>query len=1322
MAITLEQRTDLITSLVGLFDAAPSSELLTGFVAGMDSGATVDSMVSNWTASAPFQSIYPTFLTTDEFADKFVKNLLGSDTAAATLTAGKDFVAAQINGGASQGEAALVAIRALSAVDAADATFGTAKQTFANKVEAATYYATSKDITGASFADLQAVVTGIDATAESLSNKKILIDAGLKSVTQELTVNEDTLTGSAGSDIFMAEIFDNKNKAQSGDSIDGKGGNDTLIAEIGNSNTNAITLKTESVENAFFQAQANANDDNGNGNEVADAQIDAEFMNGTTAFWSNSSRADLIIEDVQTKSHETTIGFRDGDQGDVDYEVYFDNITAPDGTTAGSKLFLEILDLEAAAATGNKLTNNPYVGVQLTIAGQTVEIKGDAPVTTTYADLVAGLNASLAAQGFTTITATVGEEFKKFNADNGQQYAGSQIVLTNTGAEALSGIGWIAAGTVPKDTNVHTAINDVAPSTTTALTQTNVIFDNVGQSSQGGDFIAGNMSQGTASGSKGIQQFNVTVEDTSWLKTVTTTNNDLEKVVIVNSASTAAAGDLRIGANGGTAGLVDVQTVDASAMSGKLTLQASLGLGSETLIAKYDDLDDTQTGAANDNVTFSYKTGAADDVLELDISEEAVAYEDLVLTVETGAGNDTVEFEVKNGTANLTTNWDEDQAALNNITISTGEGNDTVKKLGDGEVTITTGTGNDTVYTDNSGDKATWLFNGTSTQNDILGQGAGAKHFLYNAKLTVTFSAGSAVTNAGVTNAAAAKNDNGFESTVDIAVSNNVGDSSDIVQAIKLAIENDATLSKLITVEDGPNHSVLVKSLVDGLYQANDLNVSITQGTLPATTASTFAAVQDSWEAFKSNSNSANVAAPDLATELSAITGQGVGFNGTSVFAPATIAAFATGAAETTAGVVGVAEVQTITFTDGSITADGTITVGGIANINVLAADTAAQTAAKVQAAINSQILTAPASTTAVTATVAAGVVTVTFPVATGAVADITVAAGTATIGGGADTPVIAETVAAVTEVAEVQTLSISGLTVAVGEAVTFTVDGNTYLYTNNTAGALTGDALEADVAANLSVANYTVANAGAVNDLTITQTATNGKNIDLITAVKSTVNTGTNSNQNANDNTINVGSGDDVLVLSTHAESNEKVVFTGLNQGSVDIFNFAVTGTGADVLDFTAYLTTKAFATGSTSTVSQTRVATTLNTNNEAESNSVTVLDFTAGTGATSAQTFSALTAANLLTALNDTATASNYGSITEASLDAVNTAEVGDSRDYVVLVHNEANDGEYKAFYLTSSDAAQTGSTEDDFATAELIGTIDLGEDAAFVVGNFA
>lgn len=99
-------------------------------------------------------------------------------------------------------------------------------------------------------------------------------------------------------------------------------------------------------------------------------------------------------------------------------------------------------------------------------------------------------------------------------------------------------------------------------------------------------------------------------------------------------------------------------------------------------------------------------------------------------------------------------------------------------------------------------------------------------------------------------------------------------------------------------------------------------------------------------------------------------------------------------------------EVQTLDFT-GTTRTDGNITVGGV-TVAVRAVDTPAVTAGKVQAAINSQTLTAPASGGAVTASVYGNVVTVTFLNTAGDVAPITVANGSSTITG---TVAVAETV-----------------------------------------------------------------------------------------------------------------------------------------------------------------------------------------------------------------------------------------------------------------------------------------------------------------------
>lgn len=1258
--ISYEVRQDLLTVVVGMFDGAPTKDLLTSLVDRLNDGATVAELADELGNTEELASIYPNYLTAEEFAASFVSSLLGDNVDAATQTLGEEFVAGLINGGSSRGEAMYTAIQALASVSEDDAVWGAAAAQLNNKVQVATTFATTTDFSGLTLEELRSVTADVDSTDQSVTDKTVLIQAGIldaEEQTQRLTTGQDFLKGTSLADFFKANYFDNDNTFQSGDEISGGLGVDTLFAKLGNSAEFAINAETTSVEIAKFQAQAVVSDsaDNEiagdrpgtdgtiNPDENGSVAVDAQDMDGTVEFWSVNSRADLVIEDVRNNSHETTLVMQDTDSGDVDYAVYFDDqhITAPDAEVKTS-LYLEVLDLEGMADGEGPLANNPYVGVSISVGGVTYEIVGDDPITTTYQDLVDALNAALQAAGLTSVTASLGEEFNKYNSDDGNLYAGTTIILTNDGSEELEGLGWIVDGTLPPGSNVHTNITNQDPAETTYLTQVDIELDNVGRGSESGDFRAGNMSTGD-SGSQGIQQFNVTVHDSSWITSLSTTNDDLEVVKVVNSTEMLdmnTNGDLRIGDNGdddGYTGVQNVRVFDASAMTGNLTLEADIDDG---VIAKYFDKEDTQNGYESDDIQFQYYGGAGDDVIALTVSQEAVSYDDFELTIETGAGDDEVILEVS-GTAasNLDSNWDEDQADQGNIVIATGAGNDTVRALGDGQVTITTGAGNDVVYSDNSGldtEAATWVFNADNTEiTDIDGSGAGSDYFLYNATLTVTFSGG--LTGAGVTAADADEFNNGFESSeISINVSDYLADITDVNQALKDAINNDATLSKLLVAEDGPNNSVIVTALVDGVYQAGDLSVVIDQGDLPTTIPN---ALQSAWEDFNGDSTIATIDDADLDAQLTSLDGAAAGYqvedSSNVVTGTAVLATKGTTAA--------VAEVFTVTFSgdengddttiafDGvTVTLDSTNLVSAVANLN-----SAASIATEFAAQYNAD---AGANWTAVDN----GDGTVTFTADTaGVVADV--------------------------------------------------VNGD-FVITENTAD---------DVATAVAV------------------------NIDTQgTAATDNLVDGEASDEESADNTINVGSGNDVIVLSTNdatvgddndadatAVSEETIVFTGTDIGNNDILNFTL---NEDILDFTAYLTDIVSASGSTE--SQQRVATTSNTDASAGidmyNNEVVIIndfDSTDGGALTGSaiETWGNLTAAALKTALNSDATdAQDYGNISTATI-SDDTDLVGSTQNNIVMVQNDANDGEYKVFHVVS-----TGDATDTVSTVTLLGTVDFGE----------
>ena len=191
----------------------------------------------------------------------------------------------------------------------------------------------------------------------------------------------------------------------------------------------------------------------------------------------------------------------------------------------------------------------------------------------------------------------------------------------------------------------------------------------------------------------------------------------------------------------------------------------------------------------------------------------------------------------------------------------------------------------------------------------------------------------------------------------------------------------------------------------------------------------------------------------------------------------------------------------------------------------------------------------------------------------------------------------------------------------------------------------------------------------------------------------------------NLSNNEFNLGSGDDILVLSTDANSTETIVFTGSDIGDNSVVHFN-TNDGGDQLDFTAYLTTEKYATStSTSTQSENLIDVTYNSTTEVVGNDVLILN---NLVETTAQSFDGLNGTNLLAAIQNTNTGSaDYAGITAATLN--NNADtgslVGTTIKSIFMVENGANDGEYKIFELTASDATN------EFTGATLLGSVDFG-----------
>ena len=171
-SITEQTRTQLIGLSVAMLGQAPGTSRLNHWVADIDDDAmSVDDLANHIAESEAFQSKYPAFLTSEEFASAFLGSLLhGLDDA--SMMAAVELVSGMLDGGLSRGSLALAVVDALHDIamkgmdhPAYDG-LGMSAMAFANKVEVASYHTLTRLMADPS-AEAIAGVTDDAATVET---------------------------------------------------------------------------------------------------------------------------------------------------------------------------------------------------------------------------------------------------------------------------------------------------------------------------------------------------------------------------------------------------------------------------------------------------------------------------------------------------------------------------------------------------------------------------------------------------------------------------------------------------------------------------------------------------------------------------------------------------------------------------------------------------------------------------------------------------------------------------------------------------------------------------------------------------------------------------------------------------------------------------------------------------------------------------------------------------------------------------------------------------------------------------------------------------
>lgn len=367
MAITTQERTNILKLTVGLFNAAPGANYLSEFTSVFEAnGHNLAALAGTLGTTGAFQSLYPSFQTASEFATKFLTTLgLQGNTEAV------DFVTAKFNAGVPKAQIIFDALVALDASTSAE--FAAAKAILVNKAAVAENYSVTLGASSTSLATLQGAVANVTADPASVTAANAA-NAGGNGQTFMLTIGEDRLTGGSGNDTFNAPAVEQQGAAGSADSLegfdilDGGAGTDTLSATV--NGAAAVTPSMSNIENVVLRVTK------------AGGAIDFGASTGVQSVTvQNSTAATGTIANLGTVA---TLAVKNQNQ-----DVTFDDSTAATlgltldtfGKNVGGVIAVNTVDLGAATAakatTLNLTANNAYAVIDST--------KADAVTTVTIA-------------------------------------------------------------------------------------------------------------------------------------------------------------------------------------------------------------------------------------------------------------------------------------------------------------------------------------------------------------------------------------------------------------------------------------------------------------------------------------------------------------------------------------------------------------------------------------------------------------------------------------------------------------------------------------------------------------------------------------------------------------------------------------------------------------------------------------------------------------------------------------------------------------------------------------------------------------------------
>jgi hypothetical protein len=477
--------------------------MLTDLVTKANAGSTVQELADSLATNAAFTGQFPIWMTASEFTKKVVANMFaGSTVSQADTDAAVDYIAGMITAGTFTKTSAVVALTSYlaSADGVANATYGTAAQSYQNKVEVAEYYTVTSGQGGASAADRKAAISGVGATTDvaakvvsiKAEGEAAAIEAAkVPSKTLTLTNAAETLTGGAGDDTIVGVVAaaggTTATSILPGDVINAGAGADTLSVNIsgdpGSATNYSITaIQASGLEKISFNAfdtrdnQVHIMDLTLMGADVTDVELASSNANGDITITGAKSILDAAMRNgsgdlTLTYGAALTVGAADTQK------LHLANATGGTFTAAG----IETIDVttslaksKLAALTATGMTNLNVSGDQKLTITAGVDFKDNASSTATDGTIdasgtTAGVDFTFGAADNNVITGGTGADIFRFGTTKNARDTidggdGADTVAISLAAASGAGAAYLGAlgGLTSVETLDVTSTNDSA--------------------------------------------------------------------------------------------------------------------------------------------------------------------------------------------------------------------------------------------------------------------------------------------------------------------------------------------------------------------------------------------------------------------------------------------------------------------------------------------------------------------------------------------------------------------------------------------------------------------------------------------------------------------------------------------------------------------------------------------------------------------------------------------------------------------------------------------------------------------------------------------